>query len=461
MQSDSEDLESAGWYAFLEDSLASSAEEAQGYRVMHEKAHKHYSKISSRLTIPAIILSTLTGVANFGQESLEPYMGANVALYIGALSIVAAVFSTVAKYLRADEKSEMHRSAMVQWDKLLRMLVTVLSQPRSRRIDAQEFLLQYREERNRLSEQVPVIPYKIREWFLFHYGAQYSSQRIRKPGILAIFDVPVYRANEPRDPENGAPSAADLVGGALPPSPRKDRSPTSPGANAAAASKEEGTAEDARPAGKPVAGTPDRGVIDKPGVFDEAASRLASRSPGAGGGPISASPPSLGSLAARMSAGTSHFTAARPSAPQLALVARRLAATSASAPQLAAPSLREVASEAAKAAAGQAASEVVKEVTGRAVQELTGAAAREVRVAAQEAFSQLRLLNTTASGRFLAQPAAALDDARSTHSSTHRSTHSSSSMPDLAESADNVGEAAGQAGEDDAGTDGEARTEEI
>jgi hypothetical protein len=201
-------VEDTGWYGFLEDMLARSAEEAQGYRIMHEKAYKHYHKISTRLTIPAIILSTLTGVANFGQSSLEPYLGTNAPLFIGAVSIVAAVFSTIAKYLRADEKSELNRSAMIQWDKLHRMLVTVLSQPRGKRVEAQEFLLQYREERNRLSEQMPVIPYKIRSWFMHHYGQQYSAT-IQRPGILSIADVPVYRADTPGDDEPAAaqPSA--------------------------------------------------------------------------------------------------------------------------------------------------------------------------------------------------------------------------------------------------------------
>lgn len=232
-------VEDTGWYGFLEDMLARSAEEAQGYRIMHEKAYKHYHKISTRLTIPAIILSTLTGVANFGQSSLEPYLGSNAPLFIGAVSIVAAVFSTIAKYLRADEKSELNRSAMIQWDKLHRMLVTVLSQPRGKRVEAQEFLLQYREERNRLSEQMPVIPYKIRGWFMQNYGQQYSTT-IQRPGILSIADVPVYRADTPGDGEPPAahPSARDGPASRYSPLPRP--AGTIPGPAAAAATSYRG-----------------------------------------------------------------------------------------------------------------------------------------------------------------------------------------------------------------------------
>jgi hypothetical protein len=182
-----------GWYDFLEDSLASWAEQAQGYRLMHEKAFSHYSKISFNLTIPAIILSTLTGVANFGQESLAPYLGNDTPLYIGVLSIAAAMLSTIAKYVRADEKAETHRNAMINWDKLYRTIVTELTQPRKARIAAQEFLLSYREERHRLTEQAPIIPYKIRKWFKEEYKEDYANTNISKPNILSLVDVQIFR----------------------------------------------------------------------------------------------------------------------------------------------------------------------------------------------------------------------------------------------------------------------------
>jgi hypothetical protein len=181
------------WYSFLEDSLASWAEQAQGYRLMHEKAYSHYNKISFKLTIPAIILSTLTGVANFGQESLAPYLGPSAPLYIGALSIGAAILSTIAKYVRADEKAETHRNAMINWDKLYRTIATELTQPRRFRTHAQDFLTAYREERHRLSEQSPTIPYQIRNWFSQEFKADYDTGVISKPNILSINNVEVYR----------------------------------------------------------------------------------------------------------------------------------------------------------------------------------------------------------------------------------------------------------------------------
>lgn len=210
-----------GWYPFLEDMLAASAEEAQGYRAMHEKAHKHYSKISSRLMIPAIILSTLTGVANFGQPSLEEIIGSRAPLYIGVVSIIAAIFSTIAKYLRADEKSELHRTAMISWDKLHRLLSTVLAQPRCNRTDAQEFLMQYREERNRLTEQTPVIPYKIRTWFIDTYGRLYKQAPIQKPSILVLSDVTVYRSDTAKPDFTNDSSSATIPSKSVMPRPSR------------------------------------------------------------------------------------------------------------------------------------------------------------------------------------------------------------------------------------------------
>jgi len=202
------------WYNFLEDSLASWAEQAQGYRLMHEKSYSHYNKISFNLTIPAIVLSTLTGVANFGQESLTPYLGNDAPLYIGVFSIAAAILSTIAKYVRADEKAETHRSAMIAWDKLYRTIVTELTQPRDARTDPQEFLLTYREERHRLSEQSPTIPYKIRAWFREEYKVDFAKGNISPPNILSISNVEVYRdrgtrlATTPRNSPASFPSPA-------------------------------------------------------------------------------------------------------------------------------------------------------------------------------------------------------------------------------------------------------------
>ncbi len=221
------------WYNFLEDSLASWAEQAQGYRLMHEKSYSHYNKISFNLTIPAIILSTLTGVANFGQESLSPYLGSDAPLYIGVLSIAAAILSTIAKYVRADEKAETHRSAMIAWDKLYRTIVTELTQPRDARTDPQEFLLTYREERHRLSEQSPTIPYKIRSWFKDTYKADFAKGDISPPNILRIANVEVYREgtrrtttprNSPTTPRNSPASSPSRSPAPPPPPPPSSKS---------------------------------------------------------------------------------------------------------------------------------------------------------------------------------------------------------------------------------------------
>ena len=55
------------WYAQQEDILKSWSEQASCYRWMHEHAYQDYNKKNMRFAIPVIIISTITGTANFAR----------------------------------------------------------------------------------------------------------------------------------------------------------------------------------------------------------------------------------------------------------------------------------------------------------------------------------------------------------------------------------------------------------
>ena len=57
------------WHAQQEDILKSWSEQASCYRWMHERAYQDYNKKNMRFAIPVIIISTITGTANFAQGS--------------------------------------------------------------------------------------------------------------------------------------------------------------------------------------------------------------------------------------------------------------------------------------------------------------------------------------------------------------------------------------------------------
>ena len=60
------------WTSEQENLLASWSERASGYRWLHSRSEKLYRKRNYAFTIPVIILSTLTGTANFAMDSFVP-----------------------------------------------------------------------------------------------------------------------------------------------------------------------------------------------------------------------------------------------------------------------------------------------------------------------------------------------------------------------------------------------------
>ena len=67
---DSISLKDMEWKDEHEKILAEWADKAMCYRWLHAKSHQAYSKTNTWFTIPVIIMSTLTGTANFAQDKI-------------------------------------------------------------------------------------------------------------------------------------------------------------------------------------------------------------------------------------------------------------------------------------------------------------------------------------------------------------------------------------------------------
>lgn len=156
-----------GWTRQLEILVAEWADKAACYRWMHEKTEAIYGRYNMYFTIPVIILSTLTGTANFGVDSLlpDPSYSKYASAIIGGVSILTGIISTVANFLRYAQGSEAHRVAGVSWGKFQRFISTELSLHPNERMDAMSFLKTARVELDRLIEQSPTIPQKVIAWF--------------------------------------------------------------------------------------------------------------------------------------------------------------------------------------------------------------------------------------------------------------------------------------------------------
>jgi hypothetical protein len=121
------------------------------------------------ITIPVIVLSTLTGTANFAIDSFIPAGDADTKRYvqagIGGISIFAGILTTLGNFFRFAQKSEAHKVAGVSWGKFQRQIAVELALNPLDRIDAMDFLKICRQDLDRLIEQSPPIPDKVIEEF--------------------------------------------------------------------------------------------------------------------------------------------------------------------------------------------------------------------------------------------------------------------------------------------------------
>ena len=146
------------WTREQEQLLAEWSEKASGYRWLHSRCEKNYRCRNYTFTIPVIILSTLTGTANFAMDSFVPEENKQMAMAcVGGVNIFAGILSTLQNFLRYAELMEGHRLALVSWSKFGRDIAVELALEPKMRKPAFDFLTICRAEFDRLIEQSPSI----------------------------------------------------------------------------------------------------------------------------------------------------------------------------------------------------------------------------------------------------------------------------------------------------------------
>ena len=182
---DKQDELFAKWTKEQEALLAEWAEKASCYRWLHGRAEKKYRRSNYAFTIPVIIMSTLTGTANFAMDSFVPEENKQMAMAcVGGVNILAGIISTLQNFLRFAELMESHRTSGVSWSKLNRDICVELSLDPPRRKPAGDFLNVCRAEYDRLIEQSPLIDDSILK--MFHL--KFHDTDINKPEMCNGLD---------------------------------------------------------------------------------------------------------------------------------------------------------------------------------------------------------------------------------------------------------------------------------
>ena len=149
------------WKYEHEKILVDWADKGMCYRWLHSKSHQVYSSQNAWYTIPVIIMSTLTGTANFAQERFPDSIKLYAPMMIGAVNIFAGILTTIQQFLKISELNEAHRVAGIAWDKFYRNIKVELAKCPNERIPVGQMLKICKEEFDRLMETCPAISDKI------------------------------------------------------------------------------------------------------------------------------------------------------------------------------------------------------------------------------------------------------------------------------------------------------------
>jgi len=166
--------------------------EASGcYRYMHHRAFLMYKRLSMRFTLPVIVLSTLTGTANFAQEQFPESVRGMVPSVIGGLNLIAGLIATIMQFLKINELMENHKAAALAYGLLSRNIRLTLALAREERSsDGLDFVNVCKSEYDRLIEQSPAVPTNI----LAQFESEYPLDNVfTKPEILNVRAIPKLR----------------------------------------------------------------------------------------------------------------------------------------------------------------------------------------------------------------------------------------------------------------------------
>jgi len=198
---------SVSWNSQLEKVISDEGERCLCFSWLHDRSEKRYSSLNTCITLPSIVMATLSGSASIGTGALfnNPVI-ANTLIGITTLSV--AILTTVSSYFAWAKRSESHRIATISYKKLYRFILIELALARSERMAAKDMLKVVRDEAQRMAEISPQIPDQIINEFKLKFAN--TTPEVTKPEITNGLDpIYVYPSDVDSPMINGRSSRAE------------------------------------------------------------------------------------------------------------------------------------------------------------------------------------------------------------------------------------------------------------
>ena len=149
------------WKKQDETLLEEWADHGKVYRLLYDGARIKYRKKNIAFQIPVIILSTITGAANFATDKFPLEYRDYYSMGIGFCNIIAGIIATISTFLKISELYEGYRASSVLWAKFYHNIKTELQKEINDREDVTDFMKYAKTEYEKLLEQSPPLPNKV------------------------------------------------------------------------------------------------------------------------------------------------------------------------------------------------------------------------------------------------------------------------------------------------------------
>jgi len=178
--------------------LVDWADKALCYRWLHSKSHNNYSRMNTWFTIPVIIMSTLTGTANFAQDRVPSEYVSMFTAIVGAVNLLAGILTTIQQFLKISELNESHRVSSIAWGKFSRNIKVELAKSPLERTPVIQMLKHAKEEFDRMIETSPSLSDKVIKLFMVTFsGGEIKTNQMGEPIDLTPKQIAFSELNKP------------------------------------------------------------------------------------------------------------------------------------------------------------------------------------------------------------------------------------------------------------------------
>tara|TARA_Y100000996_G_scaffold166230_1_gene129125 strand:+ start:156 stop:1055 length:900 start_codon:yes stop_codon:yes gene_type:complete len=207
--------DNAVWTEHHENILIEWADKATCYRWLHAKSHIDYSRANTWFTIPVIVMSTLTGTANFAQDRFPESVRPVFSSVVGSVNIFAGILTTIQQFLKISEYNEAHRACSISWGKFYRNIKVELAKDPKERTNVKQLIKTQKEEFDRLMEISPPISEKIIKRFKNEFCNEESPNYdpdLKKPEICGALETTKHSVFKEKDAILDSATAAIFTG---------------------------------------------------------------------------------------------------------------------------------------------------------------------------------------------------------------------------------------------------------